>query len=104
MNSGVKLLSFVAILGALVGCVANPGPSSKQADTPPQLVKGDKENHWDNAAAFGPVPTELAALGQEVCTKIDKDGKRYKPTGYHSKARSFDGKQFEKGAFYCEEK
>lgn len=104
MKSWVKTLAVFTMFGALAGCAVNPGPGSKQGDTPPQLVKGEKENHWDNPAAFGPVPAELAALGQEVCTKIDKDGKKYKPTGYHAKARGFDGKPYEKGAFYCEEK
>lgn len=62
-------------------------------------VRGLKQ--WDRPAAFGPVPPDLRAIGNEYCATLNNGGKRYIPTGYHPHARTVEGYPFEDGGFYC---
>ena len=103
----MKILACVLSIGAtslLLGCAVGSAPDEKN---PPQLVdtalrKGwdgsNLENvAWDRPSAFGPVPANLQAKGDEICKK----GKWERAVGYHPKALDLEGKPIPDGGFYC---
>lgn len=84
------------------GCVVVPTVGSKQADVPPQIiVNKDGVATWNTPGAFGPVPAELAAVGQKVCATLDTDKVKYEAKGYHAKAKNIEGVPFADGGYYC---
>ena len=89
----VLAIVFVSI----VGCATAPiGPGNQPAEIPPRLQLGsDGVKTWDRPNAFGPVPSELAAVGSKMC------GKEMKATGYHPKAQDVNGATFSEGGWFC---
>ena len=93
--SDLLLVSLVA--SALTACVV-VGPGDKADTIPPRLVKkNNNELAWDRPNAFGPVPSELQATGNEICKNIGSE----KATGYHPKAEDINGKALPAGGYYC---
>lgn len=89
-------------IGAIViGCAATPVPGAKPGDIPPRLVMRNNVPLWDNPAAFGPVPAELAQAAQSVCSRLNTRDTQYKATGYHSKALNTNVEPIRGGGYYC---
>lgn len=96
------LLSLVILLSALLSaCVTAPGPGAQEGATPPRLSMQNSMMQWDNVGAFGPVPAARAALGAQVCAKLNTAGRSYVPMGYHARAQGLDGKTLPDGGFFC---
>jgi hypothetical protein len=99
--SSVLTLCAAALLSA---CVIAPSVGDRQGDTPPRLVT-DPDNKpnlmWDNPKAFGPVPAEQAARGEQSCSSLNTKDMQFKATGYHALAQGVDGKSFVGGGFFC---
>jgi hypothetical protein len=98
------LASLVAV-GVLAACVpATPMMGSKPGDVPPRVIvdpNNDKAKIWNNPGAFGPVPAELAATGQQVCSRMDTKDTQFKAIGYHPAAQDEQGKPFKGGGYFC---
>jgi hypothetical protein len=90
------VLAFLAVL-AVAGCAAMAvGPGDRPDPVPPKLViTDDNIKTWDRPGAFGPVPFELKAIGDDVC------GPDMKAVGYHPDARDEYGNKFEAGGYLC---
>lgn len=95
------LLALFTAASVLSGCATAIG--SKPGDVPPRIVidSSTKAHTWDNPGAFGPVPAELAAKGQAVCSTLDTKDVKYMAIGYHPQAKDIDGKPFAGGGYYC---
>ena len=99
----VTVLSLLA-MSVLASCAITPSVGDKPADVPPMLVvdaKDPKKNTWDKPGAFGPVPAELAANGEKVCSSLNTDNVQFKAIGYHPKAKGADGVAFQGGGYFC---
>jgi hypothetical protein len=59
---------------------------------------------WNNVGNFGPVPAAQAALGVQICARMDTPDNHYEPTGYHSKAQGLNGRTIPGGGFFCARK
>lgn len=93
-------LSLVLIPIILTGCAASPG--DRERDPPPHLTVGEnKQPIWANAENFGPVPLDKVSAAAAACSSLNKDGKRYVASGYHSKALGKDGVALPNGGFFC---
>jgi len=77
------------------------GPGAVQAEVAPRLIMRDGFKVWDNPGAFGPVPAELLATGQQVCATMDTPDLKHEPTGYHAKALDVEGVEFQGGGYFC---
>lgn len=96
----IKSILLCAVVGfSIAGCATGPG--GQAADTPPRLVAQNNTVVWDNPAAFGPVPEELAAAGQAVCGTLDTPEVQHKAIGYHPGAIGADGQPFPNGGYFC---
>lgn len=99
----VALVSLFAV-SVLASCALTPSVGDKPGDVPPKLVvdaKDPKKNTWDNPAAFGPVPAELVANGEKVCSSLNTESMQFKAIGYHPKAKAADGSTFPSGGYFC---
>jgi hypothetical protein len=105
MTKNITRIISIGIATLLLGC-AGVG-SAPDEKNPPQLVdtafrKGwDSKNlenvAWDRPSAFGPVPANLQATGDEICRK----GRWERAIGYHPKALDLEGKPIPDGGYYC---
>lgn len=93
------LIATMSVLTLFAGCTTVPGgPSDKAADTPPQIVTNkDQQNVWNNPTAFGPVPKEFQAVGDQICQASGFT----RATGYHPKAKDVNGNPIPIGGFFC---
>jgi len=99
----IAVLSLFA-MSMLASCALSPSVGDKPGDVPPKLVadaKDPKKNTWDNPASFGPVPLELAANGEKVCSSLNNENVQFKAIGYHPKAKAADGSAFPNGGYFC---
>lgn len=94
-----KACFAIVICGLLAGGCAT-GPGSKPDAVPPKLVVGDKGNIWDRPGAFGPVPANLKARGDNICRSVGIKGGA---VGFHPQAQNVNGKPFDGGGFLCAE-
>lgn len=107
MEGDVNLRAFtpvlaLAIAGLASACSTGVVIGSKPGDVPPRIVDSkDGGRTWDNPAAFGPVPVELAAAGQSVCATLDTKEVKHQAIGYHPAAMNFEGQKFAGGGYYC---
>ena len=92
-------LALACVALTLAACAQTPG--NRQADEPPQLSKRGDIIAWNNASAFGPVPSHLASTGALRCAALDTDKVKYRALGYHSAARGLDGLPLPGGGYYC---
>lgn len=97
-------LICIASTAVVAGCATVPGPGSKEGAVPPRIVDKDGAKLWNDPSAFGPVPANLAAAGQRVCSSMDTKDMHFQALGYHSKAQGVDGKPFVGGGYYCAQK
>lgn len=99
------LLPFVAVC-SLSACVTYPTVGLEPASTPPRLVSNpvDKSISWDKPSAFGPVPKNLEAKGNEICGTLNTNNAQYKAIGYHQNAEGLDGKALPAGGYFCVQK
>ena len=103
MKKIIQIAAIASVSSALFGCAIGSAPS----EDPPKLVdtvfrKGwdgsDVTNvAWDRPGAFGPVPANLQAKGDDICKK----GGFERAVGYHPKALDRDGKHIPEGGYYC---
>jgi len=92
----VPLFASVVVC-ALTSC-AVIGPGDKADAVPPRLViDSNKVAAWDRPNAFGPVPAELQATGNNTCQQIGAE----KATGYHPGALDAEGKPVAGGGYFC---
>lgn len=97
----LHLILTAALTLAVSGCTVYPKAGEQQAETPPRLIIKDDAKTWDNAGAFGPVPSELQEAGVKACSSLDKDDRKFEAKGYHAKAENLEGKAYPNGGFYC---
>ena len=97
-----RVVSLLAIWVGVVGCTLALRPGAFEGAAPPRLITLDGKAGWDNPAAFGPVPAELQATGDAICSSMNTRWRRFHATGYHSRAQDINGEPFAKGAYYCE--
>lgn len=98
------ILFSVAVASLMAACATGVTIGSKPGDVPPQIVndpKDPKSKVWDHPEAFGPVPAQLAAAGQAVCSSLDTKDVQFKAIGFHPKARDFNGNTLPNGGYYC---
>ena len=103
---GFKKMSLLvgACVGILSACQVAPVIGTKPSDTPPQVVNNPSnpdERHWDNTAAFGPVPLALTSNGQATCATLNTKDVQYQAIGYHPKAKNFEGQTMAGGGYLC---
>lgn len=96
LHSRVALACLALTLAA---CAQTPG--NRQADEPPQLSKRGDTIAWNNAGAFGPVPSHLANAGAMRCSALDTDKVKYRAVGYHSGALDLNARPLPGGGYYC---
>jgi hypothetical protein len=114
MKNGLLITTVAVTAGLLLsGCkpatdasktpatTAAVGPGPVQGDVAPRLIMRDGFKVWDNPGAFGPVPADLLATGEQVCATMDTPDLKHVPTGYHAKALDADGVEFMGGGYYC---
>lgn len=92
----LNLLLASIVASTLTACVVI-GPGDKPDSVPPRLVVDKNGPAWDRPHAFGPVPAELQATGNEICKNVGTA----KATGYHPKAQDVNGKAITGGGYYC---
>jgi hypothetical protein len=96
-----QIVSMLTIPVFLLGCSIPFRPGLVEGAAPPRLITIDGKAGWDNPGAFGPVPAELQATGDEVCSSLNAGWRTYRATGYHSRAQDVDGNAFPRGAYFC---
>ena len=99
----VGLLSLFAA-SVLAACAGVPAIGDKPGEVPPRLVvdaKDPKSSSWDRPSAFGPVPAELAANGDKVCSTLNANGVEFKAIGFHPKAQAANGTTLQNGGYFC---
>jgi len=89
------------LLPVLLTACAYPSIGDKQGDVPPRIVQRGEYKTWDNPGAFGPVPRELQAMGDKICSSLNTDKVKHRALGYHAKAEDLQGKPFVGGGYYC---
>lgn len=89
----------LVVSSLLYGCTLfSTGPGDKPDEIPPKIMLNQNNTPvWDRPRAFGPVPEELKAKGDEICKR---DGAK-EAIGYHPRAINLDGQPFEGGGFLC---
>lgn len=97
-----QFVSMLTIPILVAGCSIPFRPGLVEGAAPPRLITLDGKAGWDNPGAFGPVPVELQATGNEVCASLNTRWRTYRATGYHSRAQDIDGNTFPRGAYFCE--
>ncbi|CAK0745049.1 hypothetical protein CCP3SC15_1350005 [Gammaproteobacteria bacterium] len=98
MKHRLAVVFSLTILSLLYGCISISNPGDKPDPVPPRLVLNEnKVPTWDRPNAFGAVPDELKAKGDEVC----KSAGAKEATGYHANALNLNGKPFQGGGFFC---
>ncbi|CAK0759724.1 conserved hypothetical protein [Gammaproteobacteria bacterium] len=100
MKYRLVVLLSLTILSLLDGCVYFPSLNLGDAPDPmpPRMVLNEnKIPTWDRPSAFGPVPKELKAKGDEVC----KSSGAKEAIGYHPGALDLDGQPFQGGNYFC---
>ena len=97
-----RFVSMLTIWFWVGGCALALRPGPFEGAAPPRLITLDGKAGWDNPAAFGPVPAELQATGDAVCSSMNTRWRTFHATGYHSRAQDINGEAFAKGAYYCE--
>jgi len=97
--------TFCAVL--LAGC-ASQGVliGDRPTDPPPQIVflgARDAANKdyltWENVTSFGRVPSDLQAVGDLSCMRVDL---ALRATGYHPQALDRQGKSIPGGGYFCQ--
>lgn len=105
IKSTTPLFAAITACAMLAAC-STVSVGSRPSDTPPKLVaekgEGDKQVFvWDDPSKFGPVPAELAAKGQAVCSTLDTPEVKAKAVGYHPQAQDANGNAFVGGGYFC---
>ncbi|NJD24305.1 MAG: hypothetical protein FIB06_02760 [Betaproteobacteria bacterium] len=111
----IKKCILVAMAGAAVlatGCSStvlglgphqgSPGETTRVLA--PQLVKEPpafEKLVWWNPGAFGQVPDDLKAAGQEFCGCMDTETVKYTAIGYHPYAMGPDSYPMKGGGYLC---
>lgn len=98
----LRAIFFVTVLAVVPACSWPLRPGVVEGAAPPRMITIDGNAGWDNPAAFGAVPPELQATGDEVCAAMNTRWRTYRATGYHSRAQMPDGTTFDRGGYYCE--
>lgn len=81
------------------GYYCYPKASGSAPDVqPPKLAVIDGVLGWDRPSAFGAVPADQKARGDEVCERFTKG---MKAIAYHPQAQQQDGRAIAGGGFFC---
>lgn len=108
MDNKILLLSMgVMSMVFLASCTSLAGRNPDQ--NPPRLVSSEKQEQygwdskrqvyvkWDRPGAFGSVPENLRATGDQLCLL----GGWSRAVGYHPQALGMDGQQIRGGGYLC---
>lgn len=68
--------------------------------SPPKVVLINGQPGWDRPSAFGAVPEDKLAAGNEAC---GKQSAKSKPLGFHPRPIDINGAVMEQGGFLCVE-
>jgi hypothetical protein len=67
---------------------------------PPKVVLINGAPGWDRPSAFGPVPSDKLAAGNEACSKQNP---KFRPLGFHPRPIDLNGAVMQQGGFLCVE-
>ena len=96
----MKKLLFIQVLiiNLLTACSSIPGQT--ESSTPPRMVKIDNVRSWNDPSAFGPVPEEKQATGNQICQSMGFAS----AIGYHQQAQDLNGNRIPNGSYFCDGK
>jgi hypothetical protein len=75
-------------------------PGKTESSTPPRIVKIDNTTSWNDPSAFGPVPEDKQASGDQICQSMGFAS----AIGYHQRAQDLNGNRFPNGGYFCDGK
>ena len=103
----IRRVSALGVVVLAAGCASQGvliGDAPK--DPPPQIVflgardaAGADYLTWENVSSFGKVPSDLQAVGDVSCMRVDIN---LRATGYHPTARDRFGKVMPGGGYFCQ--
>lgn len=98
MKKNHLLIASALLTGLFSGCATNVGPGKVASDTAPMIItNAEKQNLWNDPGLFGPVPANLAAIGNSDCKAAGFKG----AIGYHPHAKDVHGNEIRGGGFLC---
>ena len=92
------LLIQVLTLSLLAACSSMPGKT--ESSIPPRIVNIDGVSSWNDPSAFGPVPQDKQASGDQICQSMGFAS----AIGYHQRAQDLNGNRFPSGGYFCDGK